>query len=149
MIMRNYDDPAVEERWCEERRTQVTEYLQHEAVEHGGVSEWPAWHVAPYVSVWAIESKIRPGMVGWWAICGDMPTDYVSAAKIKHPREAVRAIAQGWREHATLMARGEAHADTQIGQREDWFTVPVFNQHGNTVRYQEPVSRADLSNNAA
>ncbi len=87
----DYDDPAIEEQWCQERRAQVEAYLQHQRVEHGRVGEWPAWHVAPHVSLWAIESKVRPDWVGWWAICGDLPTDYVSAANIKHPREAVRA----------------------------------------------------------
>ena len=85
--MPDYDDPPVEEQWCEDRRAQVAAYLQREGVEHGQIGEWPAWHVAPYVSIWAIESKKRPDRVGWWVICGDLPTDYVSAAKIKHPRD--------------------------------------------------------------
>ena len=121
--MRDYDDPAVEEQWCEERRAEVTAYLQRERVEHGRVGEWPAWHVAPYVSIWAIESKKRPDWIGWWVICGDLPTDYISAAKTKHPREAMRAIAEEWREQAKLMASGEGHADIRIGQPDDWATL--------------------------
>jgi hypothetical protein len=116
----DHEDPAVEERWCEERRGDVTAYLQHQGVEHGRVGEWPAWHVAPYVSVWAIESKKSPGWVGWWVICGDLPTDYVSAKEIKTPREAVRSIAREWREHARLMASGAMHPDIGIGRPEDW-----------------------------
>lgn len=92
--MRDYDDPAVEEQWCEERRAEVTAYLQRERVEHGRVGEWPAWHVAPYVSIWAIESKKRVDSIGWWVICGDVPTDYVSATHMKHPRDVMRAIAK-------------------------------------------------------
>lgn len=117
--MPDYDDPAVEEQWCE-RRAEVAVYLQREGVDHGRVGEWPAWHVAPYVSIWAIESKRRPDWVGWWVICGDLPTDYVSAANIKHPREAIRSIAEEWREQARLMATRERPDDIRIGRSEDW-----------------------------
>jgi hypothetical protein len=115
----DYNDPAVEEQWCAERRAEVTAYLQRERVDHGRVGEWPAWHVAPYVSIWAIESKQRPGWVGWWAICCDLPTDYVSAETIKEPRDAVRSIAEEWREQARLMATGKSHPDISIGRPED------------------------------
>ena len=123
VTMRDYDDPGVEEQWCEERRAQVTAYLQSEGVEHGRVGEWPAWHVAPHVSLWAIESKKRPGWIGWWAVCGDLPTDYMSAAEIKHPREAIRAIAEEWRNRAKLMASGEGHLNIRMGQPEDWASL--------------------------
>ena len=91
----NYDDPAIEERWCEERRKEVTDYLDRQKVEYKEVGEWPAWHVPPYVSIWAIESAQKPGLVGWWVVCGDLPTDYISADTIKHPREAMRAAISG------------------------------------------------------
>jgi hypothetical protein len=121
--MRDYDDPAVEEQWCEERRAQVTTYLHDERVEHGRVGEWPAWHVAPYVSLWAIESKKRPDWIGWWVICGNLPTDYISAAKIKHPRDAIRAFAEEWRHQAKLMASGEGRADIYIGDQKNWASL--------------------------
>jgi hypothetical protein len=115
----NYDDPTVEAQWCADQRAEVTAYLHRERVDHGQLGEWPAWHVAPHVSVWAIASKKSPGWVGWWVICGDLPTDYVSAKTIKHPREAVRAIAEEWREQARLMANADSHPDTRIGRPED------------------------------
>jgi hypothetical protein len=95
----DYEDPEVERLWCVERRRQVAEYLDAQEVEHGRIGEWPAWHVAPYVSIWAIESLSRPARVGWWAISGDLPTDYISAANIEppqHPRRALRAFAEQW-----------------------------------------------------
>ena len=104
----------------DERRAQVTAYLQREGVEHGHVGEWPAWHVAPYVSIWAIESKKRPDWIGWWVICGDLPTDYISAAQIQHPREAIRSIAEEWRQQAKLMASGERPYNIRIGRPEEW-----------------------------
>jgi hypothetical protein len=95
----DFDDPAVEDRWCDEQRNRVADYLRCQNVEHGRIGDWPAWHVAPHVSIWAIESVVRPNWIGWWAICGDLPTDYISAADVEspqHPRLAIRAIAQRW-----------------------------------------------------
>jgi len=46
------DDSAVEEHWCDECRRTVAEYLAKQSVVHGEVGSWPAWHVAPYVSIW-------------------------------------------------------------------------------------------------
>jgi hypothetical protein len=110
-----YDDPAAEERWCSECRQRVSAYLAGQGLDHGDVGEWPAWHVVPYVSVWAIESLKFPGNVGWWAICGDTPTDYVSAAQIKHPREAMRAFSKQWKEVSVCMKERVPHAEITIG----------------------------------
>lgn len=132
--MPDYDDPVVEEKWCEERREEVAAYLQREGVEHGCIGEWPAWHVAPYVSVWAIEGKKSPGCVGWWCICGDLPTDYVSAETIKYPREAVRSIAEEWRRLARLMVDGQEDPDTRIGRPEDRATLgPMLDSRAATL----------------
>ena len=114
----DYDDPTAEQRWCADRRAEVEGYLAREAVEHGRIGEWPAWHVAPYVSVWAIESKGKPGWIGWWVICGDLPTDYVSAGKSKHPRGALQAIADRWRRHCEAVRSGGATSEFSIGGAE-------------------------------
>jgi hypothetical protein len=116
----DYGDPGVEERWCNERRSAVIEYLQQQHLVHGTVGEWPAWHVAPYVSIWAIESTSKPGWVGWWVISGDLPTDYVSANAIKHPRDAIQAIAARWQNAAVLMAQGAGAPGFTIGSPNDW-----------------------------
>ncbi|WP_353072428.1 DUF4826 family protein [Tunturiibacter gelidoferens] len=42
----------------------VTEYLAKEGLDHGKVGSWPAWHLVPYVSIWAVESLLAPGHVG-------------------------------------------------------------------------------------
>jgi hypothetical protein len=116
----NYHDPDIEEEWCMERRAQVIEYLNREKVIHGEVGEWPAWHVAPYTSIWAIESKKNPGWVGWWVICGDVPADYVSAASIKHPREALKAFGESWRRQSILMTKGTGSPRTVGFPKESW-----------------------------
>ena len=119
----DYDDPQVEERWCNERRDVVSVYLQQERVSHGQIGDWPAWHLAPHVSIWAIESKVNPGWLGWWVICGDLPTDYVPATTIKHPRDAMRAIASRWQDASERVSRGQASPDFSIGTPTDWPTL--------------------------
>jgi Domain of unknown function (DUF4826) len=111
----DWDNPAVEEQWCADRRQQVTEYLAREGLKHGEVGSWPAWHVAPYISLWAVESLLAPGNVGWWAICGDLPTDYLSASTPRHPRKALREFANTWKEVAASMLKGVPHPDIRIG----------------------------------
>ena len=117
--MPDYDDPQVEAEWYAERREELARYLENEGVEHGPIGDEPAWFVAPYVSIWAIESAGNPGQVGWWGISGDLPNDYVSASKAKDPREAMIAIGSLWKEAAEYMARGEKHPTFVIGNGED------------------------------
>lgn len=116
----DYDNPEAEERWCGERRNDVCAYLQQQGVVHGQVGDWPAWHLAPYVAIWAVESKSNPGCVGWWVISGDLPTDYVSSASLPHPRDAMAVIAARWREVAERMARDEPVAGFSVGDPANW-----------------------------
>ena len=116
--MEDFDNPEVEAQWFLERREAVLAYLAGEGISHGGIDGDPAWHVAPYVSVWSVGSLAHPGSVGWWAISGDLPHDYVSADNAKSPREAVEAIASLWQEAARYMSRGERHPTFVIGSGE-------------------------------
>lgn len=111
----NWDIDANIERWCDEQRLVAAAYLQAQPVNFGQLGEWPAWQVAPYVSVWAVESMRVPGKVGWWVICGDLPTDYVSGDGIPDPRNAVAEFAKRWQQLATGMQRGEDHPSFSIG----------------------------------
>jgi hypothetical protein len=117
----DYDDPEVEERWCEQQRQSVADYFHSQGVQHGRIGEWPAWHLAPYVSVWAIESRMRPEWIGWWVICGDLPTDYILAADIEypqHPRKAIRAIAERWLKLLDAWSKGlDEYEGFRIGDR--------------------------------
>lgn len=53
------------ELWCNSQRDIVANYLRSQGVEHGAIGEWPAWHVTKCAAIWAIESKVRPGWIGW------------------------------------------------------------------------------------
>ena len=112
----DYDDPEVEEAWCDERRAGVCEYLRGQGVAHGRIGEWPAWHIAPHVSVWAIESGKTPGAIGWWVISGDLPSDYITGNDAEDPRQALRAFAGRWQEAAERMSEGSCPAEIEIGR---------------------------------
>ena len=113
-------DAAAEEAWVAEQRNKVADYLQREGVQHGEIGEWPAWHLQPHLAVLAIESRVAPGRMGWWAISGDCPTDYVSFHDADHPREAMRHFARQWAEVSSYMLRGEPHPETTIGTPDQW-----------------------------
>ena len=113
--MPDYDDPETEARWNAERRTEVLAYFEREGIAHADIADAPAWSVAPYASIWAVASRADAGAIGWWAISGDLPTDYVSSDKAATPRQAVSAIASLWVEAAQYMERGEPHPTFIIG----------------------------------
>jgi hypothetical protein len=118
MPKQDFDNPDVEERWCFEQQRVVAEYLRTQNVKHGQIGDWPAWHVAPVASIWAIESFIRPESIGWWVICGDLPTDYISAADLKplqQPRQAMRIFAQNWLDVVEAWKLGKEIENTRIG----------------------------------
>ena len=113
------DDAAIERKWCGQQRSIVSEYLARQEAKFGELAFWPAWHVAPYVAIWAIESTKAPGKVGWWAISGDLPTDYASGSGVRDPRSAAAVFSQRWAEAARAMERGEELANFRVGRRED------------------------------
>jgi Domain of unknown function (DUF4826) len=115
----DYDNPDVEEHWCEEQQTVVEEYLRSQKVQHRRIGDWPAWHIAPYVSIWAIESCVQPERIGWWVICGDLPTDYISASDLsppQHPRKAIRGIAQRWLKIVESWSKGQDYDGIQVSE---------------------------------
>jgi hypothetical protein len=109
----DYDDPEVEAQWLKEQHATVKHYLDREEVRHRGVASAPEWFLTPYVSVWKVESD--HGVVGWWAISGDLPTDYISGSGATDARSALSAFARRWREASACMARGEEHSTVRIG----------------------------------
>ena len=116
--MPDYDNPEIEASWFAERRLELTNYLAGESFSNTKIREQPAWYIAPYVSIWAIENNETPGLIKWWAISGDLPNDYVSASLAQNPREAMKAIASLWEEASQYMARGELHPTFIIGNGE-------------------------------
>lgn len=117
------EQEEAERVWVEKQRARVIDCLRSQHCEHAGVGEWPAFHVDPYPALWAVQSPTHPGRIGWWAISGDLPTDYMSAASGYHPRDAMRYLARHWHEIADCMKRGVTHPDTKMGTPELWPTM--------------------------
>ncbi len=119
MAVGGFDDPQTLKRWFGEQRACVTTYLQREGIVTGELDSDPAWSVPPYVSVWMVESPQLPGVIGWWAIAGDVPTDYISATEAATPREACEAFAKRWAEISKYLVVGEEHPTIKIGTPEN------------------------------
>jgi hypothetical protein len=109
------DSPEDEDRWYKERRQEVIAYLDNAKLTRGAVGDEAAWGLVPHISIWAVESAKSPGWVGWWVVCGDCPTDYVTCDGDRTPRTALRRFASRWREAATLLAQGRQHAEFTVG----------------------------------
>jgi hypothetical protein len=104
-----------EAKWIASHRELVMRYLTSQRVEHNGVSLEPRWFLSPYVAVWAIRSRNNPERVGWWAISGDVPTDYMTCGSEQNSADILLAFAARWRDAAKHMARGEQPDGFTIG----------------------------------
>jgi uncharacterized protein DUF4826 len=100
-------DAPEDAAWVAQQRQIVIDYLASQQCEHNGVSLEPRWFVSPYVAVWAVRSKANPEWVGWWAISGDLPTDYMTAAGQGSTGDVLIAFANLWRAAAERMTDGE------------------------------------------
>ena len=112
--------PEDEDIWIAAQRNYAEDYLREQRVEHLGVGEYPAFHMHPYLALWAVQSQCSPGWIGWWVVTGDVPADYITAGERRHPREALRAFAHHWQELSAFMLRGEEHPDVRIGTPDQW-----------------------------
>lgn len=115
-----YDDPDVQLRWITEQRKEVIDYLNGEGVCHGGIPDEPDWFFVPYLAIWRVMSLKAPGIAGWWAISGDVPTDYISSRCIADPRSAMSKFSENWFELSQYMIQGLPHPDVRIGTRDKW-----------------------------
>jgi hypothetical protein len=105
--------------WAATLRLRVAKYLVQQGISHGRIGDAPAWSVFPCVSVWAVESGVSPGWIGWWVICGDCPTDYTTCTGDRTPRSAVEDFSQRWRALSEAMRRGESFAGFSVGDPEN------------------------------
>lgn len=120
--MRMSDDTEMDEEraWVAAERRKVMTYLESQKCFHAGVGEWPAFHIDPYVALWAVQSPTHSGRIGWWAISGDLPTDYMSSASGYHPRDALRHFSSEWLAASEAMEKGVPYEGVKIGKPELW-----------------------------
>ncbi len=110
-------EDVVYDDWCRSMRTIARRYLQTQDILHGEVGEEPAWDAAPNVAVFAIESPMFKGWVGWWVICGSsLPQDFLSAGTIKHPYDALQEFHNRWRDLISCVLNNGKKRDVSIDQ---------------------------------
>jgi len=117
--MHSEDAPTIKDpqdaAWVARQRGIVIEYLAAQRCDHAGVSAEPRWFLSPYVAVWAVRSKADPGLVGWWAISGELPTDYITAGGQRTTGDVLLAFAAAWHAASEQMKLGEPLENYAIG----------------------------------
>jgi len=108
------DDPT-DAAWIAEQRDRVLEYLASQKVQHAGVSLEPRWFLSPYVAVWAVRSNTHADRIGWWAISGDLPTDYVTCTTERSNSDVLLSFSRQWKTLAAEMAVGKRSPHYHIG----------------------------------
>jgi len=111
-------DDAQFEQWVGKAKAGVVAYLESQGIDSPNVGPWPAWEIAPKFAIWPVESKKCPGKIGWWAFCGDCPTDYVSESGNCHPRAALKDLLDNWAECIPYMRRGENGPNSVMGPKD-------------------------------
>lgn len=118
--------PATSETaWIAAERQKIITYLAQQQCQHGPISPRPALHLDDCFAIWAIPSPSTADRIGWWAISGDLPTDYMSSASSAevHPRAAMRYFATQWLLIADAMAAGkprEGDGAYMMGTPDEW-----------------------------
>jgi len=116
----DFNDPDVEEAWIRHMRATAIDYLRSENVYYRKLDDKPAWHIAPITTIWAVESTNEPGYIGWWAFCGDHPSDYISSAQAQSPRDALKVLCEEWQGLCRSLRQGREHPTRAVGPRETW-----------------------------
>lgn len=111
----DYDDPKVEAKWLAKQRDNVRQYMQNEGIQQPEVASESDCFVVPYLSVWRVGPMKDGGVVRWWVISGDLPTDYLSDDDASDARAALAAFAARWLEVSAYMLRGQEHPTIKIG----------------------------------
>lgn len=112
--------------WLAEGRTAIQRCLARERVAHGGVPATPVWAAAPMLAVWPVRSATARDTVGWWAVAGDVPTDYVAARDVPDARHALAAFAARWHHAADQMACAAAPPAAPTDEPADWRTLSTL-----------------------
>jgi hypothetical protein len=108
-------DDLDDAQWVASQRQIVVEYLASQCVAHGGVSLEPRWFLSPHLAIWAIRSRVSPDCVGWWAVSGDVPTDYMTCTRELDCGDVLAEFSKIWRAAAAKMANGEQLENCVLG----------------------------------
>ena len=115
-----YADPAVLEAWWTQCREKLGKQLAADGIIHGSFGSEPLSYCPGVACVCSVDLPNQPGTVGWWAICGDMPTAYVSAALIPDPRAFLQAISRRCQDAIDAIERGNPPIELAGSNPNNW-----------------------------
>lgn len=107
-------DPA-DAAWVAAQRVRVVSYLAGQNIEHADVSMEPRWFLSPFVAIWAVQSMRVPDRIGWWAISGDLPTDYLTCCSEQDDADVLLSFSRQWKALAAQMSAGVQRPDYHVG----------------------------------
>lgn len=120
----DYRNRFNRQSWLNERRKDLSHYLESRNLQLGEISEQPVFSRIPFTSVWAIKSKTSPGLQKYFGISGDHPTDVVSMGKVvDNPIQALEYFANKWKQAGERLLAGEPVVDYQLGPNDDLSTI--------------------------
>jgi len=114
MTSPDYDDPVVEAAWFQTARKHIGEYLHRQRVPSDHLPAGPVWAVVPYVSLWHVLGT-RTRTPAFWAIYGDLPTDFIPFDTAPTARDALRAFGERWDTVSEDLLAGRQHPTIHIG----------------------------------
>lgn len=92
--------------WLAERREDIRYYFVSREIICQRIPQQPVWSHVPLTSVWIVKGVGIPGLVGWYVIAGDHPTDIVGLGSFSHPAAVLRHFSTKWQGLAEQMMDG-------------------------------------------
>jgi hypothetical protein len=112
------NDDLDDEKWEKEMRDNVVHYLDSGNVaQYGEIGSEPAYSIPNIISIWAIESKSKPGFVGFWCFAGDIPTDVIQRNwndDKDNPRKALFRLLEQWKLWLPHLSQGDNPPDINL-----------------------------------
>ncbi|WP_333796503.1 DUF4826 family protein [Rheinheimera sp.] len=108
--------------WVRQQFQKANLHLAEQGIVMDNVAVQESRYLPPYVAVWKINALNRQG---YWAISGDLPTDYLEASGAIDAREALRAFSLRWQ----MKAQQLMNAGVQDQTTADYIQLLISRAH--------------------
>ena len=98
-------------KWSRESYQKATAHMADKGVLIDTVSMDNSRYLAPLLAIWKIKSTDKDW---FWAISGDLPTDFMTEEGATDPRDAVRAFSLQWQMKAEVIRVNPDADQTQL-----------------------------------
>ena len=100
----------LRQEWVRTQFQKANRFLAEKGVIPSKVLADESRYLAPYMAIWKMESK-RPSNKTYWAMSGDLPSDFVDVKVAATARDAVRHFSMMWQMQAENLVRSGATRD--------------------------------------